>query len=238
MKVRRSRARASAVVLAACTALLPSCAVRPEWQQDFTAALSSARRDGRDLVVYFALPGRDASDRMQARLGDEVVIDALQAGGFDAVVVDGVARSRLYGEWIGGGEGMGIAVLDGDGDCYAARPGPQDPPELAARLRQCAEVRPELARLRRAHLASPQDPLAAYELGCLYLELGCRVHCEPLLVTAAMAGVSDARHRLARYYALDGNLGPARRWLKSAPKTADSVSTLLMWWTLSATMLT
>ncbi|MCK5943790.1 MAG: hypothetical protein KAI24_17530, partial [Planctomycetes bacterium] len=182
---------------------LSGCATPPAWQGDLTAALSSSRRVGRELVVFFALPGREQSDRMQARLDDPVVMRALQRGDFAAVVCDGVERKRLYGAWIGGGEGMGVAVLDGEGAVYCARPGPQDPAQLAALLERCAASREELARLRAALAADPGDPVRQHELGCLYLQLGCRVHSEPLLLDAAIAGVADARHRLARLYALD-----------------------------------
>jgi tetratricopeptide (TPR) repeat protein len=156
---------------------------------------------------------------MQGSLGEPVVLAALRDGAFVAVTCDGHARARIYGEWVGGGEGMGIAVLDGEGRCYAARPGPQDPPELAAFLRQCAAARGELAALR-SRVAQPAiTPPDQHALGCLLLDLGCRKQAEPLLLDAAMAGVADGRHRLARLYALDGNVTAARRWLREAPKT-------------------
>lgn len=199
--------------------LLAGCAAAPGWQRDLQPALSAARRTGQDVVVFFALPGRDASDRMQARLDEPVVSAALAAGDFAAVAVDGSERSRLYAEWIGGGEGMGIAVLDAAGQCYAARPGPQDPEELAALLSLCASRRAELAALRAAAQRAGATPADVHRLGCLYLLLGCRKQCEPLLLDAAMAGVADARHRLARLYALDGNVTAARRWLAAAPQT-------------------
>jgi len=206
-------------------ALLPCCAAPPEWQQDLTAALAGARRSGREVVVFFTLPGREMSDRMQARIEDPLIMAALARGGFAAVVCDGVARKRLYGAWIGGGEGMGIAVLDAAGAVYCARPGPQDPEELAALLDLCAAKREPLARLRAQQAAAPRDPLLQHELGCLYLELGCRVHCEPLLLEAATGGVAEARHRLAHLYALDGDLLSARRWLQAAPRTPDAIAT-------------
>lgn len=201
------------------------CAVAPAWQTDLPAALAAARAARQDLVVLFALPGREASDRMQASLGDAAIGNALAAGSFQAVVCDGASRARLYGEWIGGGEGMGIAVLDGDGKAYAARPGPQDPPELAAFLRLCASSRDELATLRAAVGAASSGPLDKHRLGCLLLQLGARRDCEPLLLDAAMAGVADARHRLARLYALDGDVVRARQWLAGAPKTPEAQAT-------------
>ena len=103
------------------TALLAGCVAPPEWQTDLEVALRPELRGGRDLVVFFALPGREMSDRMQARLDDPLVMAALARGDFTAVTCDGVARKRLYGAWIGGGEGMGIAVLDAAGHCYCAR---------------------------------------------------------------------------------------------------------------------
>lgn len=205
--------------------LSAACVAPPEWQHDTPTALSDARRAGQDLVVYFALEGRDASDYMQSRLSDPVVIAALARGDFAAVIADGIVLKRLYKEWIGGGEGMGVAVLDGNGYCYAARPGPQDPEQVAAFLDLCASQRSELAELRgrlQAAIVTPQDQ---HRLGCLLLDLGCRVHCEPLLTSAAMAGVADAKHRLARLYALDGNVTAARRWLRAAPKTPSAMLT-------------
>jgi len=200
-------------------ALLAACAAAPAWRGDLQGALTDARAAGRDLVVFFALPGRDASDRMQGSLGDPAVLAALAAGDFAAVTCDGQQRARLFDQWIGGGEGMGIAVLDGEGRCYAARPGPQDPPELAAFLRRCVAARPDLATLRDMLAHPATAPLDQHQLGCLLLELGCRKQAEPLLLDAAMAGVADARHRLARLHALDGNVTAARRWLRDAPRT-------------------
>lgn len=212
------RARGSALV--ALTALLSGCAAPPRWQDDAVAALAAARRAQQDVVVYFALPGRDASDRMERQtLPAPEVLAALRYGDFAALRVDGFARKNLYQQWVGGGEGMGIAVLDGNGEVYAARPGPQDPGELAALLRLCAASRPSLRQARAAVAQAPADARAQHALGCLLLELGCRIAAEPALVTAAQGGVADARHRLARLYALDGNVQQARRWLQHAPKT-------------------
>lgn len=207
------------------SALLAGCAAPPEWQNDLGAALVEARRAGREVVVFFALSGREMSDRMQARIEDPLIMSALARGRFVAVVCDGVERKRLYGAWIGGGEGMGVAVLDSAGAVYCARPGPQDPEQLAALLELCVQQRTALAELRMEQAADPSDPLRQHALGCLYLTLGCRVHAEPLLLEAATAGVVEARHRLARLYALDGNLVVARRWLKAAPRTPAAMAT-------------
>jgi len=198
------------------------CVGAPRWQDDLTQALASARAGNQDLVVFFALAGRDASDRMQATLPDPVIGAALRRGGFAAVTCDGSARAKLYAQWVGGGEGMGIAVLDGLGQVYAARPGPQDPPELAAFLDFCAASRQPLATARAAVALATSGPNEKHALGCLLLQLGCRVECEALLLDAAMAGVADARHRLARLYALDGNVTQARRWLQHAPQTPEA----------------
>jgi tetratricopeptide (TPR) repeat protein len=162
---------------------------------------------------------------MQASLSEPQVRTALGDGGFAAVVADGSARERLYTQWIGGGEGMGIAVLDGGGRVYAARPGPQDPDELVAFLRLCAVSRAPLAAARAAAAVATAGPPEKAALGTVLLQLGCRTEAEPLLLDAALAGVADARHRLARLYALDGNLGPARRWLEHAPKTPPAMVT-------------
>lgn len=202
------------LLLAAGACAAPAIA----WQDDLTAALAAARAAGQDVVVFFALPGRDASDRMQRELGAAEVAAALRAGGFAAAIADGVQRQQLFAAWIGGSEGMGIAVLDAGGQCYAARPGPQDSAELAAFVRQCAAARAPLAAAR-GDLAAGGTPIQQHRLGCLYLQLGCRVQAEPLLLDAAIAGVADARHRLARLYALDGHVQKARRWLANAPRT-------------------
>lgn len=209
------------VSFAALLALLASCAAPPVWRGDLDAGL----RSGREVVVFFTMPGREMSDRMQARIEAPVIMDALARGRFSAVIVDGVARRRLYGAWIGGGEGMGIAVLGADGTVYCARPGPQDPEQLAALLDLCAAERSTLRALRERQAAAPADPLLQHELGCLYLKLGCRVHSEPLLLDAATAGVAEARHRLARLYALDGDIISARRWLGAAPRTPAAMAT-------------
>jgi hypothetical protein len=217
---RRSR---GACWLAA--ALAGACAAAPSWQADLPAALQAARDARRDLVVFFALPGRDASDRMQQQLGAPVVLDALAAGGFVAAVCDGADRERLYARWIGGSEGMGIAVVDAEGRCWAARPGPQDPPELAALLRLCAASREPLRAAWAAADAPGAGPRERHALGCLLLQLGNRVASQPLLLAAAVDGVADARHRLARLFALDGNLQDARRWLVQAPRTPQALVT-------------
>lgn len=214
--------RLAALMLLVCAT---ACVAPPEWQRDMQMALSESRRTAQDLIVYFALPGRDASDLMESRLGDPVVIAALQRGKFAAVIADGIERKRLYSEWIGGGEGMGVCVLDGQGYCYAARPGPQDPEQVAAFLDLCASKRAELATLRAMLQQPTVSPMDQHALGSLLLDLGCRVHCEQLLIDAAIAGVADANHRLARLYALDGNVTAARRWLKASPKTPSSMLT-------------
>ena len=61
----------------ASLALLCGCATPPAWQSDLPAALSATRAARQELVVFFALPGREMSDRMQARIGDPVVMEAL-----------------------------------------------------------------------------------------------------------------------------------------------------------------
>lgn len=194
------------------------CAATPRWQDDLPRALADARAAQREIVVFFALRGRATSDRMQDSLRDPAVVAALAGGAFDAVVADGVERARLCAEWVGGPDGMGIAVLDAAGRRYAARPGPQDPPELAAFLRRCAARRADLARLSGAVATAPA-PIDQHALGCLLLELGNVADAEPLLLAAATAGVADARHRLARLCAQDGDLTRARQWLATAPKT-------------------
>lgn len=120
---------------------------------------------------------------------------------------------------------MGIAVLDGGGRVYAARPGPQDPAELAAFLDMCAGARQPLATLRAAVPEVQAQPIDQYHLGRLLLKLGCRVDCEPLLRDAALAGVPGARHHVARLYALDGHVTKARHWLKHVHQTAQTQMT-------------
>ncbi len=111
------------------------------------------------------------------------------------------------------------------GACSCARPGPQDPEQRAARLDLCERRRAPLASARAALSAEPRDPQLQHQLGGLYLELGCRVHSEPLLLEAATLGVAESRHRLARLYALDGNLVAARRWLDASPRTPAAMAT-------------
>ena len=204
---------------------LAACAAAPRWRDDVIAALQQARAARQELVVFFALPGRELSDRMQGALQDAAVLDALSDGSFAAVIADANARKNLYTAWIGFGEGMGIAVLDAQGVCYAARPGPQDPLELAAFLRLCASLREDIVAQRTIVQSAACQPQDQHRLGCLYLQLGCREPAAELLLAAATAGVADARHRLARLHALEGDLLAARRWLTHAPKTPAALVT-------------
>jgi tetratricopeptide (TPR) repeat protein len=184
---------------------------------DLPKVLAQSRSSGADTVVFFALPGREASDRMeQNALRDAAVAAALREGGFHSARADGFKRQKLYEEWIGNGEGMGIAVVGHDADLLGARPGPQDAPELAAFLRLCAGKRAELAARRAAQKPVP-TPANEHALGTLLLQLGCRKQAEPLLVDAALAGRSQAAMELALLYGQDGRLVEARRWLKLAP---------------------
>lgn len=208
--------------------LLAACATaRPHFPTDARAVLGEARANGREVVVFFALPGREQSDRMERlALPAPEVAAALDDGDFASLRLDGAAQKRLYEQWIGGGEGMGLVVLDGDGRPYAARPGPLDPPELAAFVRQCASVRARVLALREAVAAAPKGPDEALALGTQLLELGCRLESEELLLRAAQAGRLEARHRLARLYALDGYCQRARQWLDGVPPTKASDVTL------------
>ncbi|MCU0865245.1 MAG: hypothetical protein MUC36_15790 [Planctomycetes bacterium] len=208
-----------------CALPLVGCASAPAWQPSLDVALRAARAEGRELVVYFALPGRDLSERMQRTLHEPSIGRELSAGGFAAALADGVEQRRLYAAWVGFGEGMGIAVLGADGQCYAARPGPMDPPEFAAFLRQCVALRPELAAARAAVRSPTATPADQLRLGSLYLQLGRTKLAEEQLLAAATAGLAEARHRLARNYALDGNLSAARRWLVHVPKTGPALVT-------------
>lgn len=205
----------------------PACAgAPPAWGADLVTELQAARTAGQDVAVYFALPDRELSDRMEEQaLPDPVVLAALAAHGFRSLRVDAGRHGNLYRAWVGGGEGMGICVLDSVGRVYAARPGPQDPPELAAFLRLCA-LRREAIRAARTRLAAdPRDAAAHHALGCVLLELGCRIGTEEHLVTAAQAGIGDAWHRLARLHALDGDVAAARKWLPNAPQTSFALVT-------------
>lgn len=210
------------LLLLACAA----CSAPPPWRGEPLPALAEARAAGRPVAVYFALPGRELSDRMEAAsLRAPEVLAALDEGGYASVRIDGFEHQRLYATWIGGGEGMGTCVLDEQGRVIAARPGPQDPPELAAWLRLVVERGPAIATARAAVERDPRDAAANHRLGVLLLEVGCRIGTEEVLVTAAQGGVVDAHHRLARLYALDGRLVRARQWLRTAqPSPAARVT--------------
>lgn len=210
------------LVLACSACTSPTAA----WRSDLLDARRESQRSCRDLAVYFALPTREQSDRMeQSCLSSPEALAALAHGEFVSVRLDGFQQQRLYGEWVGGGEGMGLCVLDPKGRPYAARPGPLDSPEVAAFLDACAAERMRIARLRSAQEAAPTDPVACLELGCALLELGCRVGAEPLLLQAAQGGQLDAHHRLARLFALDGHVVRARQWLRTAlPSPAADVT--------------
>lgn len=213
---RSRRAAAALLLLAGCAA--PAA----HWRDDLPAALTSARAERRDVVVFFARPGVDASDRTVAGLTDAEVGAALAGGGYVAVLVDAAAQERLFERWLGGREGFGVSVLDQEGRVYASRPGPLDPDELAALLRLAASRRAALAAARSAAAVAGAGPGEQHTLGCLLLSLGAREACEGPLIDAAMGGVTDARHRLARLYATGGNLGKARAWLEAAPRTPSA----------------
>ncbi len=198
---------------------LAACAAPPQpWASEAAGVRAAAQAQGAELVLFFAIEGREQSDRMeQQALRDAQVLQALRDGGFRSLRLDGIAERDLFRRSIGGAEGMGIAVLDAEGQVYAARPGPQDAPELAAFLRRCAASRAALAALRSRLAARSQDGAAALELASLLLELGCRHDSEALLLMAAKQGEARAHHLLARLYALDGRLDQARTWLQLAP---------------------
>ena len=183
--------------------------------------------DGKHTAVFFALPGRELSDRMQQRsLHAPAVLQQLATANYRTATLDGFANANRYTAWIGGGEGMGIAILDPQGRCYAARPGPQDPAELTAFLETAARQRSAIHDSRAALAARPNDPALQHQLALVMLELGCRVEAKTLLLSAADAGVQDARHRLARLHALDGALVEAREWLRGAPNTPAAEVTI------------
>ncbi len=206
------------LVCAACSVAPPTA-----WGDDLTATLVAGRQEGRHVVVFFALAGREASDRMAARtLHDPAVLAALREGGYLSVRVDGFARQRLYQEWLGSGEGMGIAVQGPDGHLAAARPGPQDPPELAAFLRQATALRPAVASARAA-LTATAGPAQQFALGDLLLQLGCRREAEPLLLAAATGGSPAAPIRMALLHGQDGRLEQARQWLRHAGSGAEAM---------------
>jgi tetratricopeptide (TPR) repeat protein len=227
--VIRARRRLLRCELACALLALASCAIAPPpapWQQDPGRTLQAAQAAGADTVFYFALPGRDLSDRMeQNSLRSDSVLAALERGGFWSARIDGFAQAQRYDQWVGGGEGMGVCVLDAEGHCYAARPGPQDPPELAAWLALVAKQRSEVAAARAAVAASPRDPAANYHLGGLWLELGYRKDTEAVLRVAAEGGIADAWQRLARLAVLGGQLEQARTFLAKSPDTAATAFT-------------
>jgi len=205
---------------------LAGCRAAPTWGDVGVAAAAQPSALGADTVLYFALPGRELSDRMeQGSLVAPPVLMALRRGGFESRRVDGFAGRELYAQWVGAGEGMGIVVLDAQGEVLATRPGPQDPPELAAYLDLIAARRGPIAAARAAVRAAPDDPQAALQLGVMLLELGCRREPEALLERAYAAGLEAAAVRLAHLCALDGDLQPARFWLaRAAPSPATSVT--------------
>ncbi len=219
--------RSSLLHAGVLSSLLGACATPEPWlDQGPAEVLSQARRRGLDTIVYFALPGRDLSEQMEAvSLPSPEVLTALDQGRFASMRLDGFDHQRLYSVWIGGGEGMGVCALDRQGRVYAARPGPQDPPDLAAWIRLCQLRREGILEARSRVESNPQDLQAQYELGCRLLEVGCRVGTIEALVTAAEGGVLDARHRLARVFALEGRLVEARRWLELAPPSPERAVT-------------
>lgn len=203
-----------------CVALLvlAACAAQggPGWSRDLDAAHGTARNQARDLVVFVGLPGRAASDRMRDEaLPDPRVATALRAGGFAAVAVDAPTRVDVAAEGIGAGATMGILVLDPSGVPCAARPGPQDAPELAAFLAAAAARRGVLAALRARH-AAERSPESGLRLGALLVESGCRHEAEPLLRAAAAAGHDEACGLLALLCGRQGRLVEAREWLARA----------------------
>ena len=212
--------------MSALVCLAAACSSPLPWATQALPTLAAAKAHHAAVVIYFALPGRDLSDRMELEsLGAAEVLAALREQDFYSLRLDGFEHQRLYGAHVGGGEGMGLCVVDRDGQVFAARPGPQDAPELAAYLRLVGARRPAIEAARAALAMKPGDPRASYELGVLLLELGCRVGTEELLVTAAQGGVIDAHHRLARLFALDGRLTRARQWLRTAHRTPAAAVT-------------
>lgn len=193
--------------------LLVACATPPPAAWDAPLGEARAQAHGADalLVVFVALPGRELSDRMeQQALRDPRVLEVLRRHAYVTARIDGFRDATHYAQWIGSGEGMGIAVLDPAGLVGAARPGPQDAPELAAFLEQAAQSRAALAELRRN---APRS-LARAEL---LVELGCRREAEPLLRQLAAGGDPRAALLLALLLGQDGRLLDARAALAAVP---------------------
>ncbi len=190
----------------------------PPIGDDADATLARSRALGRDVVLFFALPGRDASDRMERETWtDPRVHRAIADGGFLLTRVDAFVEVDRYRALIGGGEGMGVCVVDTEGRPFAARPGFQEADELAAFLQRVARRRPAVVAARTAVAVDPADMRARFALGDVLLDLGERRTSERELTIAAKSGVAAARHRLARRHALDGDVTQARAWLSDAP---------------------
>lgn len=207
----------------ASLALLGACELPPKpWSPDVDGVVASARADGLETVVFLALPGRELSDRMEREVLRSSAIElALDAGRFRTARVDAFARQDLYAAWVGSGEGMGLAVLDGSGRCHAARPGPQDAPELEAFLRLCVSRRQALVVAQGLLDARPDDPDAMIRLAEIFLELGARVRAEPLLLAAAEQRPQRVAPLMALLHGQDGRLQAARKWLERAPAGAQ-----------------
>ncbi|MFM1874018.1 MAG: Tetratricopeptide repeat, partial [Planctomycetota bacterium] len=149
----------------------------------------------------------------------------LAEGELESYCLDGFAHADRYRTWVGSGEGIGVVVFDVEGRVLGARPGPQDPAELAAYLRLVVQLRPSVARARAELVAAP-TPQAQLRLGALLLELGARRETERLLKAAAEAGEPDAAQLLARLCALEGRLDSARQWLARCPPSPGASVTL------------
>jgi hypothetical protein len=203
--------------------LLAGCAGGEPWSPDAGAAIARAAAAGRELVLFVALPGRELSDRMaREALPAAGVLAALRAGGYASATLDGFTHHDRYAQWIGAGEGMGIVVLGPDGLPNAARPGPQDPAELAAFLRFAAAQRDVLAAARAACRAAPDAPDAALRLGRCLLDLGCRRQALGWLQRADAGGEAEAARLLALLHGQDGRLAEARVALHRAGSAPEA----------------
>lgn len=216
----------SRLLLAMIAATLAGFAYRaagpPLWHTELETALAHARAQDELILCRFALPGRPLDGDLEIELRDAELSREL-AHDWTCVRFTATEHAQRFSDWVGGGPGMALVILDDTGAPLGARRGFAGAVELRAWLTHAKSLAPRIGELRRAQSPGSPSPGAQLELGELYLELGGELAARRELEAAARAGERDAHLALAQLDTENGAWSSARAHL-AAWRDAPSAS--------------